>query len=365
MRNALLRLIALACACATVPSSQATPVWEPAKTWVFAVGVIQFDNPDLTSWPDEGRADADMIEALRKRGVPEDHILFLKNREGTLQNITHQFGPFLKQAGPEDTLIFYYAGHGSRNYREAARPCTFVTYDTASSWTVSSIFETVNRDFHGQQVLYTADCCHSGTLVVEAAKQPERAAALTSAHVSSTSTGNWTFTRCLTMMYEGNPMLDRSGDGQITFTEAAQFAVNEMAVLEGQHSANGTSGGFPSDMVISRATGPHSPRMGEFIEGESAGKWWKARVLKERDGEVYVTWPGWKRSYDEWLPLSRTRPYHPKTYKVGDLVQTEWRKQWYDARVIKVELGLHLVHYEGFAESDDEWVRYDRLRPRE
>ena len=47
------------------------PAWEPEKTWVFAVGVIQYDDPTRTSWPDEGRVDVKMIEAFRKRGVPE------------------------------------------------------------------------------------------------------------------------------------------------------------------------------------------------------------------------------------------------------------------------------------------------------
>jgi hypothetical protein len=30
--------------------------------------------------------------------------------------------------------------------------------------------------------------------------------------------------------------------------------------------------------------------------------------------------------------------------------------------VIKVELGLHFMHYDGFPDTDDEWVGYDRLR---
>ncbi len=271
-------------------------------------------------------------------------------------------GPFIRRAGADDTLIFYYAGHGGRDYSKPERTCTLVTYDAKSNWTVASVFDTVDKNFHGKQVLYTADCCHSGSLVVEAQHHSEREAELSSAHVSSTSTGNWTFTRCLMQMFQGDPMLDQNGDGKITLAEAAHYFVDEMAFMEGQHSAQGYNNGFSPDTVMSIATGKHTPRMGEFIEGESQGKWWRAEVIGEKEGQVFVTWPGWERKFDEWLPLSRTRPYKPKTYAVGDAVKAEWRGTWYDAKVIKVELGLNLVHYTDFPDSDDEWMAYDRLR---
>ena len=341
-----------------------SPAWQPEKTWVFAVGVLKFDDPTTTSYPDEGRADAELIRVMEERGVPQNHILFIKNEQATRDNIVRQFGPFLQQASPDDTLIFYYAGHGMRDYKNASRPCSFLTYDTESKWTVTSIFENVDKNFRGRQVIYTADCCHSGSLVVEAARHPGRSAVLTSAHVSSTSTGNWTFTNSLVQMFQGSPLLDFDDNTQITFSEAAHHVVNEMAFVEGQHASSGLNGGFPADTVMAVATGTHTPRMGNLIEGESQGKWWKAEVLAEKDGLVYVTWPGWGKKYNEWLPLARTRPFHPKTFSVGDNVQAEWRNHWYDARVLKVELGLHLVHYDGFADSDDEWVRLDRLRER-
>ena len=340
------------------------PVWQPSTTWVFAVGVLKFDNPSLATWPDQGRADADMIRALEKRGVPSDQIVFLKNEQATRENITRQLGPFLRRAKPSDTFLFYYAGHGSRDYSDPARTCTLVTYDTGSTWTVGSLFDTVEKNFRGRQVIYTADCCHSGALVVEAAARSKRAAVLTSAHVASTSTGNWTFTQCLVRLLEGSPLVDLNGDRQVTFAEAAEHVTGQMAFIEGQHAASGVAGGFPAETVLAGASGTRTPRQGQLIEAESEGKWWKAIVLDEKDGAVYVTWPGWARSYDDWIPLARTRPFRPQTYPVGAKVQTEWRKKWYDARVLKVELGLHLVHYEGFSDGDDEWVKPARLRAR-
>lgn len=357
----LLLCFALTC-CAVLRAE--TAAWQPEKTWVFAVGVLKFDDPNTTSYPDEGRADAELIRVIEARGVPEDHVVFIRNEQATKDNIVRKFAPFLQRAQSDDTLIFYYAGHGMRDYKNPARPCSFLTYDTEAKWTVTSIFDTVEKNFHGRQVIYTADCCHSGSLVVEASRHPGRSAVLSSAHVSSTSTGNWTFTNCLVRMFEGAPLLDLDNNSSITFSEAAGHIVNEMAFVEGQHAASGLNGGFPPDMTFSTATGPHTPHMGELIEAESRGKWWKAEVLAEKDGQVFVTWAGWGRKWDEWLPKERTRPFRPKTFTPGDAVQVEWRKQWYAARVLKVELGLHLVHYEGFADTDDEWVRLDRLRDR-
>jgi hypothetical protein len=336
--------------------------WQPAKTWVFAVGVLKFDDPSLATWPDEGRSDAELIRVMMKRGVPPEQIVFLKNEQATRGNIVKKLGPFLQRAQSTDTLIFYYAGHGSRDYSDPARSCTFVTYDTKSNWPVESLFDSVEKNFHGRQVIYTADCCHSGALVVEAARRPTRSAALTSAHVSSTSTGNWTFTQCLVRMFEGSPLLDFNDDQRVTFEEAAKHVTNQMAFIEGQHADHGVSGGFPARLVISSTEGTRTSRQGEFIEAESEGKWWKAQILDEKEGEVFVTWPGWGRKYDEWLPVSRTRPFKPQTFSVGSKVQAEWQKQWFDATVVKVELGLHLVHYKGFPSSDDEWVKIERLR---
>jgi hypothetical protein len=49
--------------------------WKPASTWVFAVGVLNYDDPGLTTYPDEGRVDAILLDTFRKRGVPDDRIV--------------------------------------------------------------------------------------------------------------------------------------------------------------------------------------------------------------------------------------------------------------------------------------------------
>src|SRR6188768_4298877 len=154
MKKPLLLLFLVGLGLAVSATARAErPAWEPEKTWVFAVGAIQFDDPTLTSWPDAGRVDARLMKVLEKRGVPAEHILFIKNEEATRKNIAQKFTPFLKRIGEDDTLLFYFAGHGGRDYSNPARPCAFVTYDTASRWAVRSIFETVEQNFSGKQVI--------------------------------------------------------------------------------------------------------------------------------------------------------------------------------------------------------------------
>src|SRR6188768_3293798 len=94
----------------------ADAAWEPEKTWVFAVGALQFDNPGMTAYPDKGRVDAVLLETFRKRGVPAEQILFIKNKEATKANITRRLAEFLPKPGKDDTLFFYYTGHGGRDY---------------------------------------------------------------------------------------------------------------------------------------------------------------------------------------------------------------------------------------------------------
>ncbi len=96
----------------SLPAFAAESVWQPAKTWVFAVGILNFDTKGLATWPDAGRKDAEMIDAYKKRGVPADHITFIKNSDATKANIVRQFNELLAKTDADDTLIFYYAGMG-------------------------------------------------------------------------------------------------------------------------------------------------------------------------------------------------------------------------------------------------------------
>jgi hypothetical protein len=356
----------LALCCAPLLAQEAT--WQPEKTWVFAVGVLAFENKSLATWPDEGRVDAVMIDAYKKRGVPEDHILFIKNKDATKSNITSKFAEHLAKAGAEDTFIFYYAGHGGRDFQDDARPVCLIPYDTSAkknaNWELSELFSAIDQNFKGAQVLLTADCCHSGQLAVDAAKHSAKISygVLTSAHAGSRSTGNWTFTQCLVDMINGNALLDGNGDGKITFKEAASYCEEEMSFMEGQLSCSANTGRFKLDTVMATAGEKKPARVGERCEGLDQGKWWKVKILDAKDGKFFVTWLGWDKKFDAWVTEDKLRPFKPVVHEGGTVVEVEWDKKWYKAKVLQNKLGLHFVHYEGFPDVDNEWVPANRLR---
>ena len=153
----------------------------------------------IPTWPDKNREDARMVALYQQRGVPADHILFLKNEQCTKAALVKQFQSFLKKPQAGDTLIFYYAGHGDRHYDSPQRPVFFVTYDVKNEWGVAEILGAIESNFKGSNLILTADCCYSGGLSEAMAKrhEPFNVAVFTSAQPTSESTGNWTFTTCL------------------------------------------------------------------------------------------------------------------------------------------------------------------------
>lgn len=50
------------------------------------------------------------------------------------------------------------------------------------------------------------------------------------------------------------------------------------------------------------------------------------------------------------------------SFRAGQAVQVQWQGSWYPARILQVGQGRYRVHYEGWADSWDEWVTADRIR---
>ncbi|MDK2126847.1 Tudor-knot domain-containing protein [Parachitinimonas caeni] len=50
--------------------------------------------------------------------------------------------------------------------------------------------------------------------------------------------------------------------------------------------------------------------------------------------------------------------------RVGDPVMVLWNKTWYPASVLAVGKGKYQIHYDGYADSWDEWVGPNRIRRR-
>src|ERR1051326_2590693 len=95
-------------------STQKQLGWDPAHTWIFAVGVLHWKHSEMFgSFPEKERRDAELVDFFRQHGVPEKQIVYLQDERATQQKIDNAFSDQLKKIGSDDLLIVYYAGHGS------------------------------------------------------------------------------------------------------------------------------------------------------------------------------------------------------------------------------------------------------------
>ena len=138
----------------TVAGARADIGWTPSRTWVFAVGILQWKHSDIyESFPDAipHRADRRLIDALKATGIPDDHIVFLADERATLAAIRREYRAQLDRTREGDLLIFYFTGHGTRDRK--TRKTYFANYDAgddyASHWPVKEIFDMLEERFHG------------------------------------------------------------------------------------------------------------------------------------------------------------------------------------------------------------------------
>ncbi|HYW70449.1 MAG TPA: Tudor-knot domain-containing protein [Pyrinomonadaceae bacterium] len=371
--------------------------WQPQRTWVFAVGILQFQHKDLfDSFPQKNRRDAQLIEFFRQQGVPESQIVFLKDSQATTRHVENSFPAFLSKAGPNDLLFFYYTGHGYKSDDE--QTTYFATYDDSEDtvgWATDSIIRDIEKYFKGSRALLTADTCFSGTLAQQTRQLGRRVsyATLASATSNHTSTENWTFTEMLLAGLRGKSFADLNNDGEVTLSELAEDIKQDMAFAEDQRSVFITTGDFQPGMDLAAADRKVDPLISSRFEVRSEGDWYKAKVIDARNGTYRVHFFGYEDSDDEWVTQKEFRApkiaaNNPKTrndnsdwkprhdsvsksspenapsneYRVGASVEVNWKGKWYSGKILAAKEGRHLVHYAGYDDSWDEWVPDNRIR---
>ena len=341
--------------------------WQPASTWVVAVGVLQWPKvANLSAFPKKGRRDTELVEHFRSRGVPADHIQFLKDEQATLANIRTTLRSHLPRVRPGDLLVVYYAGHGSYGKDFSLH---LADYDATPDqwWPAPELVAAIERHVDGAKVWLMADCCFSGGLASEVGKKPRRNqyACLTSAHSHSSSTNHWTFTECVLQGLRGDPRFDRDGDGAVQLGELAARVETTMAFAEQQKATTRFDPQFGKDFRVA-VVDPTFPveHLGRRVEIFWKAKWYRGWVLAagQDDEPVKVHYAGFGPEWDEWVGRERWRPYEPKAIPAKTPVSVLWKGEWYDATVSQSWEGLHLVQYVGFGREWDEWVGSDRIR---
>jgi hypothetical protein len=352
--------------------------WDPEQTWVFAVGILEWEHAEIyASFPAamKDRRDAQLVEYFKDAGVPEDQIIYLQDAVATKKRILHEFRALLDQTDDGDLLVFYFAGHGTRDADSGET--WFANYDAgqsnASAWNIRSIFTAIDNHFSGNRVLMLADCCHSGALYDECRRRNREDgesdlayAALTSSYSHNTSTGNWTYTDALLAGLRGESQVDLDHDEMVELDELAHYTDLELAFLEGQKSMFVAAGAFPHAAKLAWVEDELVPRIGQRVEVEFKGQWYRAKIINVDGEQVEVHYAGFADSWDEWVGPERLRPYQPAQFAEGDKVEVQWtrNKKWYPATVRNAWYGLHLVHYDDYDASSDEWVGPGSVRLR-
>ncbi|MFO0738574.1 MAG: agenet domain-containing protein [Labilithrix sp.] len=133
---------------------------------------------------------------------------------------------------------------------------------------------------------------------------------------------------------------------------------------------------LPSGTTTSTAT----YLVGEKVDVEWNGSWWKAEIVGVNGSLYRVHYTGWSAKWDEDVTTARIRPptgdgrigtevpgvadqASPSKWKVGDNVDVSWNGSWWAASIIGVNGNLYRVHYTGWASSWDENVTLARIRP--
>ena len=354
-----------------VPSvSHAELDWRPERTWVFAVGVLKWQHPDV--WKgmanaEQNRRDAEIVRYFQTSGVTENRIIYLQDQHATRSRIQEELMSLLKKTRPDDLLVFYFAGHGFRDRKH--HEVHFANYDATegpNAWHVRSIFDTLESHFQGGQVLLMADCCYSGGLIDEARLRKTRLGycCLCSSYSHNSSTGRWTFTDALLAGLRGHPTVDLNADGEIDVGELGQYCEMEMAFAERQKAVYDNNRTFPARWRIAKPQHRGTARQGERIEVEWKEKWFRAEISESSEDRCKIHYIGFADSWDEWVGPDRMRPFQPKHIDEGTSVDVRWGKEgkWYPAKVVRSWYGLTFVHYEGYPDEWNEWVNFDAIR---
>jgi len=115
-------------------------------------------------------------------------------------------------------------------------------------------------------------------------------------------------------------------------------------------------------MIVAKAMHQAGSRIGEHVEALTADERYKGVIVDSRNGAYKVRFYGYGVSDDEWINVKYIRSANLKQYKRGARVEVKWQKKWYPATIIDVRGGSHLITYEGFDSTWDEWVPSSRIR---
>lgn len=346
--------------------------FDKKNTYAVIVGVLHWKDPNIGTFPLEGRQDRVLKETLIRRGVPEKNILYLEDQQATKERVLDGLTSLAKLAGPKSTFVFYYAGHGAL----VDGSHFFYNYDinhhnlNKTGLSVATLKRILIQHFRGERLLLFADCCFSGILG-QVAEEVSRtlgiyANALTSADDSTVSTDKWTYTEALISILSGSSLADEDQDGVITQDEASRFIADEMNFKEFQLAKSFVM--EPTFIFFISEAAVAQMFVGSFLRGQYV-------EVKSDDGLRFgrvLDWNGLRYlvklvQSEEPIWLDSSLVKKPPTFKfpVGFDVIAHSHGKTYAGKVMRAKKnGFHLVAiaYEGVSAGVSYWFPVENVK---
>jgi hypothetical protein len=92
------------------------------------------------------------------------------------------------------------------------------------------------------------------------------------------------------------------------------------------------------------------------VEVEWEKKFYKSTVKKTDGDFYYIQYDGYDETYNEWVMYDRIKTGNEKNSKV------EWNTGWYDGIILQEKDNKYFVTYKGYDHTWDEWVNKDRIK---
>ncbi len=342
----------------------------PENTYVIIVGVLEWKG-DLSSFEKKNRKDKELQAFFSGKGIPANNMHTLYDAQASLINIDKALESVKNKTDEKSTIVFYYAGHGVQE----SGNIFFANYDINTSKSVSTGFAVsqlskILTKSNAERILLFADCCYSGGLIKECKKLGQagkQALALTSATACNLSTGNWTFTQTLLDCLKGNKLADYNKDKNIQLSELKSELFQAMKYRERQMAGFAISGINISTKVSS--TNSNSTNCagidlcGKYFWAKHEENWEPVRILaKQANNAFKCEFYFYSDKKQKLMPRKQMRPMHFVKHLKGSQIKVEWNKVWYKAKVVEVKDDFCYIKYDGYDDSWNEWVLYDRIR---
>lgn len=343
------------------------------NTYGVVAGVLEWSDKDFSPFEKRNRKDKEFYELLKSRGAA-NNVKLLIDDEATLENMKNEIEKALEKAPAGSTFIFYYAGHGVKDSKTnlkffANSDIRGSDYNT-SGFSVKWLGNVIKEKFKGKLVWLMADCCYSGALLdeVDALNSAgKNVIAITSASSCNISTGNWTYSQTIIDCLSGLPLADRNEDGMISLKETSEELKDAMKFREHQLSGYKIKS-VDESAALSKSTGvppyTNSPEfsVGSYWYALKGADWQAVRIIDRRRDKLVCEFYNYSDKEIKDFTEADLKPAYFVSHNNGDNIKVQWEGSWYSAKILESDNNFYLIKYEGYDDSWNEWVAYDRIR---